>query len=120
MDSHSQSDARAPQAEPPRWRVSDEVESLTWNPHEPTCFVVSSEDGVVAHFDARKGAGGLPRIAAGCMGPEAGAVAWGRGAVQRLCAVLTTHWTRRASRACQLAGQGPRGLWQARGARDLL
>lgn len=53
----AQADARTPQGDPARWKVSADVEALTWNPHDPTCFLVSSEDGIVAHFDARKGAG---------------------------------------------------------------
>jgi periodic tryptophan protein 1 len=34
------------------------VEALTWSPHDPTQFLVSCEDGLVASYDARKGAGG--------------------------------------------------------------
>lgn len=30
------------------WAVSRDVEALTWCPHAPTCFLVSSEDGLVA------------------------------------------------------------------------
>eukprot|EP00873_Tetraselmis_striata_P021448 jgi/Tetstr1/441712/TSEL_029935.t1 len=42
------------------WAVSRDVEALTWCPHAPTCFLVSSEDGLVACYDARKGAGSDP------------------------------------------------------------
>lgn len=48
---------RAPGGEPLRWKVSADVEALTWHPHQPTCFLVSSEDGIVTCYDARKGAG---------------------------------------------------------------
>jgi periodic tryptophan protein 1 len=42
----------------PTWKVSADVEALAWAPHAPTVFLVSSEDGVVAAYDARGGAGG--------------------------------------------------------------
>lgn len=48
---------RTPGNDVPRWKLSADVEALTWHPHQPTCFLVSSEDGIVACFDARKGAG---------------------------------------------------------------
>ncbi|MEW5302848.1 MAG: hypothetical protein WDW36_005591 [Sanguina aurantia] len=53
-------DVRTPNSEPLRWTVSQDVESLCWAPHSPTCFVVATEDGIVACFDARKGAGSAP------------------------------------------------------------
>ena len=37
----------------PTWQVSADVEALAWDPHNPTQFVVSCEDGVVAAYDAR-------------------------------------------------------------------
>ena len=37
--------------------MSADVEALTWHPHDPTCFLVSAEDGLVACMDARNGAG---------------------------------------------------------------
>lgn len=52
-----QADARTPQGDPARWKVTADVEALCWNPHDPTCFLVSCEDGVVAQYDARKGKG---------------------------------------------------------------
>lgn len=52
-----QVDVRTPGNDVPRWKLSADVEALTWHPHQPTCFLVSSEDGIVACFDARKGAG---------------------------------------------------------------
>lgn len=36
------------------------MEALTWDPHTPTCFAISTEDGEVSYFDARKGAGSEP------------------------------------------------------------
>lgn len=46
----------------PAWKVAADVEALTWAPHAPTCFVVSSEDGLVSCFDARGGAGAWIRV----------------------------------------------------------
>lgn len=45
---------RAPEGEALRWQVSSDVEALAWAPHAPTHFLVSSEDGIVACFDARQ------------------------------------------------------------------
>lgn len=39
------------------WDVSADVEALAWDPFNPTHFLASSEDGVVAAFDARGGGG---------------------------------------------------------------
>ncbi|PRW56745.1 putative WD repeat-containing [Chlorella sorokiniana] len=51
-------DMRQPDAASvPSWQLSADVEALAWDPHHPTQFVVSSEDGVVAAYDARQGAG---------------------------------------------------------------
>jgi hypothetical protein len=44
----------------PTWQVSADVEALAWDPHNPTQFVVSAEDGVVAAYDARQGANSAP------------------------------------------------------------
>ena len=52
-----QVDARTPTAAAATWKLSADVEALSWNPHEPTNFLVSSEDGLVAAYDARAGAG---------------------------------------------------------------
>jgi hypothetical protein len=52
-----QVDVRSPTAAALVWGVSADVEALSWNPGSPTCFLVSSEDGIVAAFDARGGAG---------------------------------------------------------------
>lgn len=53
-----QVDVRQPDGQALQWSISADVEALTWNPSQPTCFLVSSEDGLVVAFDARKGAGG--------------------------------------------------------------
>ncbi|PSC72392.1 putative WD repeat-containing [Micractinium conductrix] len=54
-------DVRTPDAgSVPAWRVSADVEALAWDPHNPTRFVVAAEDGVVACYDARQGAGSSP------------------------------------------------------------
>ncbi|KAL4444359.1 hypothetical protein ABPG75_012096 [Micractinium tetrahymenae] len=54
-------DMRQPDAASvPAWTVSADVEALAWDPHSPTQFVVASEDGVVACYDARQGAGSAP------------------------------------------------------------
>lgn len=52
-----QVDVRTPTGDPAKWTVSADVEAIVWHMHDPTCFLVSSEDGIVACYDARKGAG---------------------------------------------------------------
>ncbi len=61
-----QADVRVPDGQPLTWKVSADVEALTWSPHAPTIFLVSSEDGLVSAYDARGGAGSEPlfRLAA--------------------------------------------------------
>lgn len=59
MLSPLQADVRQPDGKVLSWSISADVEALTWNPSQPTSFLVSSEDGLVVAFDARKGAGGL-------------------------------------------------------------
>jgi periodic tryptophan protein 1 len=51
---------------PPSWDLAADVEALDWDPHNPTVFVVSLENGEVIIFDARSGAGSpsLLRLAA--------------------------------------------------------
>ncbi len=56
---------RQPDGKALSWSISADVEALTWNPSQPTCFLVSSEDGLVVAFDARKGAGGWLLLWAG-------------------------------------------------------
>jgi hypothetical protein len=53
----TQVDVRSPDTQPAKWQLSADVESVLWSPHDPTHFLVSCEDGLVAVFDARKGAG---------------------------------------------------------------
>lgn len=50
-------DVRAPGGAPARWQLSADCEAACWAPHAPTSFLVASEDGIVACFDARTGAG---------------------------------------------------------------
>ena len=61
-----QADLRAPDGDGPAWRLSADCEALAWSPAAPAQFLVSSEDGLVAAFDARAGAGAAPlwRLAA--------------------------------------------------------
>ena len=51
---------RDPAGQALSWTVSADVEALAWSPHAPTTFLVSCEDGLVAAFDARAGAGSPP------------------------------------------------------------
>lgn len=51
---------RSPGAEPLRWKLTADVEALTWHSHEATTFLVSTEDGMVVAYDARKGANSNP------------------------------------------------------------
>ena len=41
-------DVRTPGGSAVRWQVGSDVEALTWCPHDPTCFLVSCEDGLVS------------------------------------------------------------------------
>lgn len=54
-----QGDSRAPSSML-QWPITADAEALAWNPFEPTQFLVSSEDGIVAAFDARAGAESKP------------------------------------------------------------
>ena len=42
------------------WKLLADPECLRWNPHAPTCFTVSDEEGKVLHFDTRKGTDAEP------------------------------------------------------------
>ena len=64
-----QVDVRTPEGSPLRWPLSADTEALIWHPHQPTSFLVSAEDGVVACFDARAGAGGLSVALHPALGP---------------------------------------------------
>ena len=61
-----QADVRSPGAATPKWDLSADAECAAWSLAQPTQFLVASEDGVVACFDARSGAGTPPlfRLAA--------------------------------------------------------
>lgn len=41
------------QSEFKSWNVSAEVERVTWNKHNPNCFMVSTNDGMMHYFDRR-------------------------------------------------------------------
>lgn len=45
-------DARSP-GQTTNWQLQSDVESLTWDPHNPTHFYVATEDGIVQYFDVR-------------------------------------------------------------------
>jgi periodic tryptophan protein 1 len=47
-------DMRAPDAEPHRWTVESDVEAVQWDPHNPNCFFVSTESGMIHYHDTRK------------------------------------------------------------------
>ncbi|KCV69202.1 hypothetical protein H696_04612 [Fonticula alba] len=47
-------DSRAPTAVR-EWAVSADVEALRWDPFDPHCFAVSTEDGFIRYYDARSG-----------------------------------------------------------------
>lgn len=55
----TQGDARAPSSNL-AWDASADIEALAWDPHTPTRFLASAEDGIVAAFDARNGGGAAP------------------------------------------------------------
>ena len=75
----AQGDMRVPQGECLRWGLSADAEALAWLPALDTGFVVSTEDGTVAAFDARRGSGWRrpPPLPAGasCLLPPAAAAA---------------------------------------------
>ncbi|CAG9461874.1 unnamed protein product [Pedinophyceae sp. YPF-701] len=51
-------DARAPGGDVPTWELTADVEAVAWDPTRPTAFYASTEDGLVACYDARVGPGG--------------------------------------------------------------
>lgn len=61
----------------PTWQLSADVEALAWDPHHPTQFVVSAEDGVVAAYDARQVGQGLLCVKWWCGASGAWALAAG-------------------------------------------
>ena len=53
-------DARSPN-EVTRWKLTSDVESLRWDPHNPSNFYVALENGMIQYYDVRQaqnGAGG--------------------------------------------------------------
>ncbi|KAI9246854.1 WD40-repeat-containing domain protein [Sporodiniella umbellata] len=55
-------DARSPD-QVTRWKLNSDVESIRWDPHTPSNFYVSLENGIVHYFDVRQaqnGQGGKP------------------------------------------------------------
>ncbi len=53
----AQADVRTPDGQALGWATGADVEALAWLQDQPTQFLVSTEDGLVAAFDARKGGG---------------------------------------------------------------
>ncbi|KAK4201243.1 WD40-repeat-containing domain protein [Triangularia verruculosa] len=47
-------DMRAPGEQPMRVGVESDIETVRWDPHDPNFFYVSTENGIVHYFDARK------------------------------------------------------------------
>ncbi|KAI8333708.1 WD40-repeat-containing domain protein [Chlamydoabsidia padenii] len=45
-------DARSP-GQVTRWKVNSDVESIRWDPHQPSHFYVALEDGFVHYYDVR-------------------------------------------------------------------
>jgi periodic tryptophan protein 1 len=45
--------AVSPDTSPPRWRFQHDVEQVVWDSHNPNCFFVNTEDGMVHYFDWR-------------------------------------------------------------------
>lgn len=52
-------DMRAPEAKVPRWGVESDVEAVTWDPHDPNYFYVTTENGII-HFDDIRSAPASP------------------------------------------------------------
>lgn len=46
-------DMRAPNAVVPRWGVESDVETVTWDPHDPNFFYVTTENGIIHYHDTR-------------------------------------------------------------------
>ena len=46
-------DMRAPDAKVPRWGVESDVETVTWDTHDPNYFFVTTEDGIIHYHDVR-------------------------------------------------------------------
>jgi periodic tryptophan protein 1 len=46
-------DARSATDSMSTWNVASDAECLQWDPHHPTCFLASFEDGIVKYYDCR-------------------------------------------------------------------
>ena len=46
-------DMRASDAKVPRWAVESDVETVTWNLHDPNFFYVTTESGIIHYHDVR-------------------------------------------------------------------
>ena len=46
-------DMRAPDSKVPRWEVESDVETVTWDPHNPNFFYITTENGIIHHHDLR-------------------------------------------------------------------
>ena len=46
-------DMRAPNTKAPRWGVESDVETVTWDPHDPNYFYITTENGIIHNNDIR-------------------------------------------------------------------
>lgn len=46
-------DMRAPDIKAPRWGVESDVETVTWDPHDPNYFYITTENGIIHNNDIR-------------------------------------------------------------------
>ena len=46
-------DMRAPDAKAPRWGVESDVETVTWDLHDPNYFYITTENGIIHNNDIR-------------------------------------------------------------------
>ena len=46
-------DMRAPDTKAPRWGVESDVEAVTWDPHDPNYFYITTENGIIHNNDIR-------------------------------------------------------------------
>jgi len=111
--------------------LSADCEALAWAPHAPAQFLVASEDGLVAGYDARAGAGAPPLFRLAAHDKPACALAFCAAAPGLLATASTDKKARRAPLALRWgrAGGGggdPRGhpvtdtSWEARSLRTLI
>lgn len=72
-------DMRAPEGDPATWEMPADVEALEWDPHNPTSFAVSAENGEVLFYDARGGAGSAPLLRLAAHSKAASALSFSPG-----------------------------------------